>query len=101
METDRKPAAVFHPAVFIKEEMQARGWDLDKLAEAMANKELPIFRERQRRVNRLAIELFLTVGPTDPNHLLDPYFADRLDFAFGTTPQFWLNLWEAWKKARG
>ena len=39
MTTKRIPAEAFHPSVFIREEMAARGWTVDDLAIRMATYE--------------------------------------------------------------
>lgn len=83
----RRPAEVFHPSVFIGEEMEARGWGLDDLAARMGP---PL------DVNRLAVELYLVVGPTEPRLLLGDSVAAALAVAFGTSPELFANLERAW-----
>jgi hypothetical protein len=50
----RTPAEAFHPSEFITEEMEARGWDRDELARRMGG---------GFAVTRLALDLYLDVGP--------------------------------------
>jgi hypothetical protein len=69
-----RPAEAFHPAVFILEELEARGWTVSDLAIRMGG---------DATVNLCALELYLTVGPTEKGILLG---------------QFWLNLHEYWVK---
>jgi len=80
----RVPAAVFHPSVFIREEMRARRWSRETLARRMPGDAV---------VNRLAIDLYLEIGPREPNLRLDTeYFAG----AFGVSPEFFRNLEAVW-----
>jgi hypothetical protein len=83
------PAEVFHPSVFIREEMRARRWSRATLARHMPGDYI---------VNRLAIDLYLEIGPREPNLRLDPeYFAG----AFGVAPEFFRNLEAAWLAGQG
>lgn len=84
-----RPAEAFHPSVFILEELEARCGTLPDLAERMGG---------DATVNQLALELYLTIGPTDKNILLGQEMAKQLETAFGTSAQFWLNLHECWVK---
>ena len=89
--TTRVPAEMFHPSVFILDEIKARGWTLDDLAIRMGG---------DFRVNRIALDLYVHLGPDDPDLLL----GDGEDFAraFGGDATYWCNLesgWRQWKKA--
>lgn len=71
---ERRPARVFPPAVFIREEMAARGWDAERLA-----KEMPY---------GIHVVRTLIDGRCPINELI----AARLGNAFGTSTEVWLNL---------
>lgn len=71
---DRKPAEVFPPGDFIKEEMEERGWTQQDLAEIL-NKPLPTVNEILNGKKGIVIET-----------------ARRLAAAFGTSAQLWMNL---------
>ena len=71
---DRKLAEVFPPGEFIKEELEARGWVQDDLAEILG------------RPTRLVNELI--AGKRG----ITPETAKGLGEAFGTSAQLWMNL---------
>ena len=71
---DRKPAEVFPPGEFIGEELEARGWSRIELAEVMG------------RPARLVSELI------SAKRAITPETAKGLGAAFGTGPEFWMNL---------
>lgn len=75
----RKPAQVFPPGEFIKEEMEARGWTQDELAEIMNHPRL--------LVNKLL------AGKKE----ITPETAHDLGEAFGTGPEIWMNLESAYR----
>ncbi|MHC5536846.1 hypothetical protein ACYOEI_01070 [Singulisphaera rosea] len=85
----RSPAEVFHPSVFIKDELEARGWTLDMLAMRMG----PEF-----GINRLSLDLYIEVGPTEPGMRIGDLSAEALGRAFDVSPEFFLNLEAAWLK---
>lgn len=64
----------FHPAEYIEDEMEARGWSILSLAEKsmLSRPLLESLLARKRPVTRLV--------------------ADGLAHAFDTSPQIWLNL---------
>ncbi|KKN74896.1 hypothetical protein LCGC14_0386450 [marine sediment metagenome] len=70
----RQPAEVFHPGVYIKEELEARGWSPSVLAMVMGYPldKLTAILEGKRRVT-----VSVVAGLTR---------------AFGTSEMFWLNL---------
>ncbi len=77
--TNRSPAEVFPPGEFIKEELDAREWTQEDLARIL-DKPLPT-------VNKLI------QGKT----AIIPETASKLGAAFGTSPEFWMNLESAWQ----
>jgi len=76
-----------HPSVFIAEELAARGWTLDMLAMRMG----PEF-----GVNRLSLDLYFEVGPTDQNLRIGDISANALARALSVSPEYFLNLERAW-----
>ncbi len=86
-DTEHRVAEVFHPSEYIQEELEARGWTRDRLATAM--------RGEDWGTNRLAIDLYIEVGPTDPGCRLGT-MADDLARAFGTSVELWRNLEKTW-----
>jgi hypothetical protein len=85
MSATRIPAEVFHPSVFIQEEMDARGWSREELAIRMGGD--PV-------VNLLSIDLYFEVGPVES----DLRIGDCNDFAraFNCEAAFFRNLEAAW-----
>lgn len=91
---DRAPAdPVPHPSVFVVDEMEARGWDRDTLALAMAGGDTG----REFGACRIALDLYLDIGPGEKNLRIP---ADLFARAFGTSPQYWANLERAWLHAQ-
>lgn len=74
----RSPAEVFSPGEFIREEIEARGWMQEDLAEIL---DRPL-----RLVNEI----------TTGRRGITPETAKGLGEAFGTTAQFWMNLQSAY-----
>lgn len=70
----RIPAEVFAPGEFLAEELEARGWSQTELAEILA------------RPPRLINEVIAG------KRAITPETAKGLAAAFGTSPQFWMNL---------
>lgn len=68
------PAEIFPPGEFIRDEMEARGWTQDDLANVLG------------RPRRLVNELL------SGKKLITPETARELGGAFGTGPEFWMNL---------
>ena len=79
----RVVAEVFPPADFIREEMEARGWDVDTLAKCswLRSEGLREILAGSRRVT--------------------PVYAFGLAQAFGTGKDLWLNLQATWDRRRG
>ncbi len=80
--TERIPAEVFPPGEFIKEEIDARGWMQQDLAEILG-KPLPT-------VNQIL----------SGKKAVLPETARRLAAAFGNSAQFWMNLEASWQLHR-
>jgi len=77
-------AEVFHPSVFIIDEMNARNWTRDDLALRMGD---------DFGINRLALDFYLDIGPTEKNMRINPECFAR---AFGTSEKYWENHEKAW-----
>jgi len=75
----RTPAFVFPPGDFIRDELEVRGWTQADLAKIM-NRPAP------------AINLIITGKKS-----ITPTTALELSGAFGTSPEFWLNLETAYR----
>jgi HTH-type transcriptional regulator/antitoxin HigA len=79
---DRTPAEVFPPGEFIRDELEERGWTQADLAK-ITGRPLP------------TINLIIN-GKTS----ITPETAIELSNAFGTSPQFWLNLETAYQLSK-
>lgn len=77
--SDRTPAEIFPPGDFIREEIDARGWTQQDLADILG-KPLPT-------VNQILKGKKGIVADT----------AQRLAAAFGNSAQFWMNLEASWR----
>ena len=75
------PAAVFHPAAYISEELDAREWSRSDLAEAIGR---PL-----ARVNALL----------DDGARLSGAEACNLERAWGISAQFWMTTQMLWNRA--
>lgn len=84
-------APVEHPTVFIQEELDARGWDRWDLAHHMGG---------VIAINKLSLDMYFEVGPDQPDLLLGDETANQLGRAFGVSPEFFLNLHAAWRRAQ-
>jgi HTH-type transcriptional regulator/antitoxin HigA len=84
----RIPAQCFHPGEFVKDEIDARGWDASELAKRMsAHHSVPV------SIVQDLIDCKLDVTPN---------IAFGLRRAFGTSVDFWMNAQQAfdsWKAA--
>jgi HTH-type transcriptional regulator/antitoxin HigA len=78
---DRMPAEVFPPGDFLKEELEARGWTQNDLADIL---DWPA---------RLVSEII------DGQRRISPETALDLARAFGTSAEYWLNLESAYRQA--
>lgn len=102
-----------HPSVFIVEEMAARGWDLDVLAWLMvlgvstredalaalapSGSEAEAAQIKAWHIERLALDLYCEVGPSDPRiRLFD--MAQKFSATFGASADLFTNLEAAWLK---
>jgi len=70
----RKPAEVFPPGEFLREELEARGWTQADLAAIVGR---PVHSINQIIVGKRGIS---------------PEMAQGLAAALGTSPEFWMNL---------
>lgn len=78
----RIPADVFPPGEFIKDELEARGWSQLDLAEVLG------------RPPKFVSELL------SAKRQITPQAAAELAGAFGTDPQFWMNLESAYQLSK-
>jgi HTH-type transcriptional regulator/antitoxin HigA len=67
-------AQKFAPAYFIKEQMEMRGWNIEKMAEILGVS-----------LNELNSIIF-------DKQSITVRFAEQLAIAFNTSPQYWINL---------
>lgn len=86
-------ATVFHPGVFLAEEMEARGWTAADVAAAMGGGT-----HKERCVDELTGMAICgdILLPDEDNSTLGEEFAGKLGKAFGTSAELWLNLERAW-----
>jgi HTH-type transcriptional regulator / antitoxin HigA len=78
----RTPAEVFSPGEFIRDELEARGWTQGDLAKIMGRPEP-------------GINLII-----NDKRGITPETAVELGGAFGTSPEFWLNLDAGYKLSK-
>ena len=83
-------AEVFHPSVFIREEMRERKWSLRELARRMGT---------DPQITVLGLHLYFKCGPTEPNLRLGNDI-ERLARAFGSSADYWRNLEKAWVESQ-
>jgi plasmid maintenance system antidote protein VapI len=91
---ERIPAEVFHPSVFIQEEMDERGWDRDELAIRMTGPS----DKNHLGVTRLSLDFYFDIGPVTPGLRIGAETAEMFAQAFGVSPQLFLNLESYWLK---
>jgi HTH-type transcriptional regulator/antitoxin HigA len=77
-----RPAEVFSPGEFIREELEARGWTQGDLAEIMGR---PV-----QVVNGIVLG----------KKIITPRTAQELAAAFGTSAEMWMNLQTAYSLSR-
>lgn len=87
MSEGRAIAEAFHPSQYIRDELEARGWSLDDLALRMGG---------DFGVNRLALDFYFELGPTEPDMRIGLQSAAQLGIAFSVSPALFLNLEKAW-----
>jgi hypothetical protein len=87
--------AVPHPSEFIAEEMIARAWSADDLARRMSDGTA-----KDTAICRLVLDFYDVVGPDEPNMYVGAHTAAQLGKAFGVSPEFFLSLEDAWRRAR-
>lgn len=84
----RTPAEVFPPSEFLRDEMQARGMtgeeDLEQFLFSAGCTPVEVF-------------ACLLVLHDDKDLVLDAHTAGSLSKAFGTSPEYWMNLDRAWR----
>ena len=78
----RIPAEVFPPGEYLAEELEARGWSQTELAEILG------------RPPRLVNEIIAG------KRAITPETAKGLSAAFGTSPEFWMNLETAYQLSK-
>lgn len=76
----RIPAQCFHPGEFVRDELEARGWDVKELAKRMSVHDMPV---------EIAQSLI------DCKQDVTPNIAFGLRRAFGTSADFWMNVQKA------
>jgi HTH-type transcriptional regulator/antitoxin HigA len=88
MMTERIPAQCFHPGEYVRDEMEARKWDVAELAKRMSVHDMPV----EIAVSLIECKLDIT-----------PNIAFGLRRAFGTSADLWMNLQKAfdvWQESR-
>lgn len=78
----RKPAEVFPPGEYIKDELDARGWSQAEFAEILG------------RPARVVSEII------NGKRAISPETAKEVAAAFGSTPELWMNLESAYRGLR-
>lgn len=76
-----------HPSVFIKEEFEARGWGIGRLAVEMGG---------NAGINQLIVQMYFEVGPNERGLLLGKDTAEQLGYAFDVSPAYFLNAHNTW-----
>lgn len=82
----------FHPAEYIQEELDERGWTLRDLVFRMRRYE----DAKDWAINMLTFEMYMAVR--EPGVVLDEEMARDLGTAFGVSAEFFLNLDRAWRE---
>src|SRR5258705_9057708 len=78
----RKPAEVFPPGEYIKDELDARAWSQAEFAEILG------------RPPRVVSELI------NGKRTITPETAKEIAAAFGSTPELWMNLESAYRLSK-
>lgn len=89
--TERIPAECFHPSELIRDEIEARGWSLDDLAMRMAGRD-----REQFGIQRLALDFYFDVGPTEPDLRMGEDSARMMAAVFDVDTDYFINLERAW-----
>lgn len=79
------PAEAFPVGVFLREEMEARGWDDQDII-------------RRSPDGATALSMLMAVHVDSPNLLLDRDTAIALSRAFGVSEQYFINLDAAYRR---
>lgn len=81
--SEDKAVSVFHPAEYICEELQARGWTTADLVAAAGGDAVDI----------LAVDLYLCVHQ---DSVIIGSLSDLFARGFGTSVEYWRDLHQAW-----
>jgi len=87
-----------HPWHMIAEELLARGWSVEDLAIRMAD---PDYEERLKEIgtNLLVLDLYKTVGPTDPRCMIGERSGKAIARAFGIDENIIIAMDKKWREA--
>lgn len=77
----------FHPSEFILEELDARGWDINTLAQKMSG---------DYSVNYVALEFYLTIGKDNVGLRMGADVIRDLASIFDVSEDYFRNLEKAW-----
>lgn len=80
-------AEAFHPSEFIFDELNARGWDINTLAQKMSG---------DYRVNYLALDFYLTFGKDYVGLRMGECVIKDLASIFDVSEDYFRNLEKAW-----
>lgn len=97
MDCEEQVAALplaFHVSEYIREEMEARGWNADVLAVRMG-----FTSQHELEINRLSLDFMLELQ--DPDMYLGADLARGLGRAFGVSPLLFARIDETWRRAQG
>lgn len=86
----RRLVGVVCPSEILREELDARGWSIQDLAQRM-----PHANDHELGINMVTIEMYLAIGMTTLGARMGK-LADELAVAFDVDPSFWRNLESAW-----
>lgn len=82
MANKRRLAEIYHPGVFVKDEMETRGWSMETMVE-------------RSMLGREGIEEVIA-----GHRRVTPVYAHGLSLAFGTSKQMWMNLQKSYDDNR-
>lgn len=88
-------AETWHPGCFLKEEMLARKWTAEDVAEKMGG-----VSHKERIIDGLVVMAICgeIILQDDADQEIGEETAAKLGKAFGTSAEFWLNLDRAWRE---